>query len=80
LCWDFEEVFGLPLLDEYLQSTRSCLVIFAEPKCEPHYVRTALTYVYYTLHDLGLSIQCNTNFDGQGVPVPSEWFDQIEWL
>jgi len=80
VCWDFEEVFGRPLLEKYLQSTRSCLVVFAEPKCEPHYVRAALTYVYYALHDLGFSIQCNTNFDGQGVPVPPEWIDRIEWL
>ncbi len=60
--------------------TRFCLVTFAEPKCRPHYVRTALTYVYYALHDLGFSIQCNTNFDGQGVPVPREWVEHIEWL
>jgi hypothetical protein len=54
LCWDFQDVFGKPLLDEYLRATRPCLVAFVEPRCEPRSTKAALSYVYYALH--GLSV------------------------
>jgi hypothetical protein len=80
LCWDFQDVFGRPLLEEYLRATRPCLVAFVEPRCEPRCVRAALSYVYHALHELRLSIWCNTNFDGNGTAVPRERFSHIEWI
>jgi hypothetical protein len=80
VCWDFEEVFGRPLLDEYRAATQPCFVVFLEPHCTPHRVRAALTYAHHMLTGLGMALHCNTNFDGNGKPVPREWINGIEWL
>ncbi len=80
VCWDFKDVFSKPLLELYLESTRPCFVVFTEPRCQPRCVRAALTYVYYRLHNLGLSLDCNTNFDGNGSPVPYSWIEKVDWL
>jgi len=80
ICADFEEVHGHPLRQAYEELSRRCLVVFTWPGARHGTVRAAANYVFRSLRGIECGLHCNTNFSGEGRPVPFSLIDFVEWL
>lgn len=80
ICADFEEVHGFPLRQAYEEVSRRCLVVFRSLGERHGTVRAAANYVFRSLRGIECGLHCNTNFSGEGKPVPFSLIDGVEWL
>lgn len=78
ICICFSERYEFDLLGAFMKKTRPCIVKFFDgPRSDC--VSTALYHLYNTHRGNGCSGQCNTCYDGEGVPVTPERIMKVEF-
>lgn len=79
ICLNFEETFGKPLRERFVETTRGCIVKFRSYAPRPDALGAALMYVDAVMREKALSVECNTCYLGEGVAVAPSDILKIEW-
>jgi hypothetical protein len=77
---EFEEQFGISILERYQKMTKPCIVSFRRGGAPKRVVGDALGYLYFSLRGEDVPAWCDTVFSGKGETVPKAQIDAIEWL
>lgn len=72
ICYPFHEKYGLDLLSMFKEETVPCIVKFETNISDEDHMGIVVNYLYHRHHNVELSFQCNTTFDGKGKAIPRE--------
>lgn len=78
ICFCFTEKHGFDLLAAFLKRTKPCIVKFFDGPRDGC-VETAVYHLYKAHRAHQCSMQCNTCYDGEGVPVSPERIMKVEF-
>lgn len=78
ICLCHSDWYGGDLLAEFGAKSKPCIVKFFGENNRPDALRTALMFLWCTVHSEGLAHMGNTCFDGQGLPVGREHILNVE--
>jgi hypothetical protein len=78
ICICLTEKHGFDLLAAFMKKTRPCVVKFFDAPRDGC-VQTAVYHLYNAYRGHRCSMQCNTCYDGEGVPVPPERIMRVEF-
>lgn len=74
----FNEIYGINILENYIKNSKPIIVKFTSENIREYYVGVALNYLYNKLHNYGMTLDCNTCYDGKANTVLREAIIKIE--
>ncbi len=81
ICNGYQTLYNESIQDTVIESLVPCRIKFKSRKyVDQSVVGIALKYLYNIYHNIELSIQCNTCFDGEGKSIPRKDIVNIEYL
>jgi len=79
ICICLSEQHNFDLLEAFMRTTKPAIVKFSDqPRSDC--LATAVYHLYNAFRGYGCCRECNTCFDGEGVPVPKERILNVEFL